>query len=368
MNPGKVFYAVLDMGLGHATRSLPIIKEFVHRKWEIWIGSTGRSLAFLKEELPGVSLVEIPGYGISYSHGQFLLPKLISQIPKLLYRIRKERKLCSQIVEKFWPDLIISDHCYGMYDSRIPSYFLSHQVYFALPRNLQMLSRLVSRFNFGYHGHYQQVLVPDVPGDGGGLLSGQLSLLPDPDPKYQFIGILSSIKRQEVREEFDLLVSVSGPEPQRSIFEKIVMEQIRKVPGKKIVVLGRSEENKMLVDQEDLKVYTHLPRGEMEPYFNKAALIITRPGYSTLMELAELGKKALLVPTPGQTEQQYLAEHLMEKKWFYSVNQNRISLSKDIEIAKTFGGLSIPGSTQQTVAHLFNDMLKLDSNKIEVIK
>jgi len=359
MNPGKVFYAVLDMGLGHATRSLPIIREFVNRKWEIWIGSTGRSLAFLKKELPGVTFVETPGYGISYSHGKFLLPKLISQIPKLFYRIRKERRICNKTVEKFSPDLIISDHCYGMYHPQVPSYFLSHQIYFALQRNLQMFSHLVSRFNFAYHRHYRQILIPDVPKDGGGLLSGELSRLPDSNPKYKLIGILSSMKRQGVSQEFDLLVSISGPEPQRSIFEKIVMEQVHKLPGKKIVVLGKSEENKVLVDQKDLKVYTHLPRGEMETYFNGAALIITRPGYSTLMELVELGKKALLVPTPGQTEQQYLASLMLGKKWFYSIDQNRINLSKDIEIAKTFSGLMIPGATQQTVTRLFDDVLKI---------
>lgn len=359
MSPGKVFYAVLDMGLGHATRSLPVIQEFINRKWQIRIGSAGRSLAFLKKELPEASFVEIPGYGISYSHGRFLLPKLISQIPKLLYRIRKERRICSLVAEEFSPDLIISDHCYGMYHPRIPSYFLSHQIYFALPRGLQMFSNLVSRFNFSYHRHYRQILIPDVPEDGGGLLSGQLSRLPGSDPKYQFVGILSSIKKQGVKEEFDLLVSVSGPEPQRSIFEKIVMEQIHKLPGKKIVVLGKSEESKIIVDREDLKVYSHLPRGELEIYFNKAAVVITRPGYSTLMELAELGKKALLVPTPGQTEQQYLAAHMMERKWFYSVGQDRIDLSRDIEIAKTFNGLIIPEATQCTVARLFDEVLAL---------
>lgn len=368
MSPGKVFYAVLDMGLGHATRSLPIIREFANRKWEVVIGSNGRSLAFLKRELPGTRFVETPGYGISYSHGQLLLPKLLSQIPKLLRRIGKERRICSQVVERFSPDLIISDHCYGMYHHHVPSYFLSHQIYFALPRGFKTFSHLVSRFNFAYHRHYQKILIPDVHGNGGGLLSGELSRLPDANPKYKFIGILSSMKREEVGDEFDLLVSISGPEPQRSIFEKIVMEQIHSLPGKKIVVLGKSEENSVVVDREDLKVYTHLSRMKMETFINKSKLIVSRPGYSTLMELAELDKKALLVPTPGQTEQQYLAEHMLGKKWFYFVDQKRINLFNDIEMAKTFNGLIIPEATKRTVTHLFEDVLKLDKNKIEVVK
>lgn len=359
MSPGKVFYAVLDMGLGHATRSLPIIKEFINRNWEIWIGSTGRSLAFLKNELPGTWFVETPGYGILYSHSQLLLPKLLSQVPKLFYRIRKERRLCSRVVEKFMPDMIISDHCYGMHHPRIPSYFLSHQICFALPRNLQMLSSLISRFNFAYHRHYQKIIIPDVPKNGYGMLSGELSRLPYSSPKYHRIGILSSIRKVEVGEELDLLVSISGPEPQRSIFEKTMMEQIHKFPGKKIVVLGKTEENKIIINQTDLSVYTHVSRGEMETFFNKAKLIITRPGYSTLMELLELGKKALLVPTPGQTEQNYLAALMTDKKWFYSVDQSGIDLSNDIEIARTFNGLAMPGATQQTITDLFGDVLRI---------
>ena len=221
MSPGKVFYAVLDMGLGHATRSLPIIREFVNRNWEIWVGSNGRALAFLQKELPGVRFVETPGYGISYSHGRWLLPKLISQIPKLLFRIRKEREICGQIVEKFSPDTIISDHCYGMYHPQIQCYFLSHQIYFALPHYLQMLSYFVSRFNLAYHRRYLKILIPDEGKNGSGLISGELSRLPDSSPKYERIGILSSIMRQEIGEELDLLVSISGPEPHTLHFGSI---------------------------------------------------------------------------------------------------------------------------------------------------
>jgi UDP-N-acetylglucosamine:LPS N-acetylglucosamine transferase len=359
MSPGKVFYAVLDMGLGHATRSLPIIREFINRKWKIRIGSSGRSLAFLKRELPDLQFIETPGYRLSYSHGRFLLPKLLFQIPKLFYRVKKEWRVCSRVVEEFSPDIIMSDHCYGMYHDKIPCYFLSHQIYFAVPPFVQMFSPFVSRFNFAYHRQYQKVLIPDEPDNGRGLLSGELSRLPHSNHRYSRIGILSSISKRKVQEQLDLLVSISGPEPQRSIFEKIVLEQIQELPGKKIVVLGKSEENKLLLDQENLKVYTHLPRHDMEMLFNKATLIVTRPGYSTLMELVELGQKALLVPTPGQTEQEYLAAYMLERKWFYSVRQDHINLSKDIDIAKNFNGLAKPGATQQSVSYLFNNVLEI---------
>ena len=161
MIPGKVFYAVLNMGLGHATRSLPLIKEFINRKWQILIGSNGRSLEFLKKELPSIQFVETPDYSISYSQGSFLLLKLSLQAPRIFKRIKEEKKLCNQIVEDYSPDLIVSDHCYGMYHSRVPSYFLSHQIYFALPNSLQFLSPVISRFNLSFHQKYLKIIIPD---------------------------------------------------------------------------------------------------------------------------------------------------------------------------------------------------------------
>lgn len=359
MIPGKVFYAVLNMGLGHATRSLPLIKEFINRKWQILIGSNGRSLEFLKKELPSVNFVETPDYGISYSQGNFLLLKLTLQIPKLLKKIKEEKEVCNQIVKDYVPDLIVSDHCYGMYHSQIPSYFISHQIYFALPDSLQLFSPIASKFNLSFHQQCSKVIIPDLVEGDQGLLSGKLSRLPERKEKYIFSGILSSINKTSADNKFDFLFSISGPEPQRTIFEKIILKQIEKIPGKKIVVLGKSEENKPIIERDDLKVYTHLPRVEMEKLFNQADFIITRPGYSTVMELVELGKKALFIPTPGQTEQEYLARRMKEKGWFYFVDQNKIDLLENIKLAKSYSGLAKANSTKNTVEFIFNNVLNV---------
>lgn len=359
MNPGKVFYAVLNMGLGHATRSLPIIKEFIDRNWQLLIGSNGRSLEFLKRELPTTKFIVTPDYQISYSRSNFLIPKLIPQISRIFQKIKEEKRLCDKIVAGFSPDLIISDHCYGMHHSNIRNYFLSHQIYFAIPQPFQFLSPLVSRFNHSFHRKYDKVIIPDLYENGNGLLSGKLSNTPSIEGKYYYAGILSSIRKQVPNEKVHLLVSISGPEPQRTIFEEIILKQIDKIIGKKIIVLGKSEKDKIIIDEDDLKVYTHLPRCDMEKLLNQAELIITRPGYSTLMELAELGKIALLVPTPGQTEQQYLANRMKEKGWFYFVDQKRLNLARDIEIAKTHSGLLKPNSTQKTIDYLFKNIFKV---------
>jgi UDP-N-acetylglucosamine:LPS N-acetylglucosamine transferase len=345
------------MGLGHATRSLPIIKEFVNRKSEVLVGSNGRSLEFLKKELPSIQFIETPNYNISYSQNRLLALKLALQIPKVIKSIKEEKKCCNQIVQDFSPDLIISDHCYGMYHSQIPSYFLCHQIYFAMPDSLKFVSPIVSRFNLSSHKQYAKIIIPDLSENGHGLLSGKLSKLPEMKNKYFFAGILSSINERTVDNKIDLLFSISGPEPQRTVFENIILNQIENVPGKKVVVLGKSEENNVIIEKDDLRIYSHLQRVEMEKIFNQADFIIARPGYSTIMELVELGKNALLVPTPGQTEQEYLAKHMKEEGWFYFAEQKKIDLLRDIDFAKSYSGLKKAKATQKTVENIFNNIL-----------
>jgi predicted glycosyltransferase len=359
MKAGKVFYAVLNMGLGHATRSLPIIREFLERNWEVLIGSNGRALEFLKTELPGVSFIITPDYQIKYSRSAWLLPKLIVQIPRLVSKINQEQAFCNKVVADFLPDLIISDHCYGISHERIPSFFISHQIYFAMPNGMGSFGPLVARINFMFHKNYLRVIVPDLADSNQGLLSGRLSRLPKNSVNYAFGGILSSITRREPKETIDLLVSISGPEPQRTLFEQKILQQIEALPGRKVVVLGKSESIQTLRNTPELMVFSHLPRREIGRLFNQAKLIVSRPGYSTLMELVELGKQALLVPTPGQTEQHALAKHAMENNWFYAVDQNKLDLVRDVEGAKDYAGLFKPNVTAWSVRNIFNNILNL---------
>ena len=359
MEPGKVFYTVLNMGLGHATRSLPLIREFLRRNWQVLLGSSGRALEFLKTELPGVPFVVIPDYQLEYSRRGWLIPKLTLQFPRLLKKINEEQLFCREVIKNFQADLIISDQCYGIYHPTIPSYFISHQIFFAMPAGLATLGPLAARLNRRFHKNFTRIIIPDLPGAEGGLLSGSLSRLPRDHQQYEFGGILSSVTHQEIDDPLDLLVSISGPEPQRSVFEQKILKQIENVPGKKVVALGKSESTKMIRDSAGLQIYSHIPRREMARLFNRARLIVSRPGYSTLMELAELGKQALLIPTPGQTEQLSLARHAREKNWFFSVAQGKLNLPRDIEIARQYAGLFKPDVTAWSVRNIFDNILNL---------
>ncbi len=358
MKAGKVFYAVLNMGLGHAARSLPIIKAFQKRGWEVIVGSNGRALEFLKIELPDTIFEETPGYDIQYAKNGNLAPKLAAQFPKLLKKIHEEQVFCDRAVKKYTPDLVMSDHCYGIYHQRVLSYFLSHQIHFEMPAGLELLAPLVSKFNLKYHRRFSRVIIPDFPSEDGGLLGGRLSRVSPIKNKYFFSGFLSSVSVLPVEKKIDLLVSISGPEPQRSIFEDIVLQQIEAVPGKKIVVLGKSESTDVQKVTKDLVIYAHVPRKKMSELLNRADLVVSRPGYSTLMELAELGKKALLVPTPGQTEQNYLADRVMKKCWYYTVKQTDLKLAADIPKALQYAGLFKPEVTRWSVQNIFDNLIQ----------
>ena len=354
MSQKRVYYAVLNMGLGHAARSLPIIQEFKRRNWEILVGTNGRALRFLQKELPSVDFIETPNYQIEYSKKSFLTAKLSIQIPRILKRIHKEHLLCEEVVSKFSPDLIFSDHCYGAYHKNICSIFLSHQIYFATPYWLRIFDFIPAQFNFVHHKNFSNLLIPDISNQNGGFISGQLSRLPSNKEGYNYVGILSSfVRKDHFNEDIDVLISISGPEPQRTIFEKIILKQVENIDGKVVVLLGKSEQVTSEKLSKNLEIYSHLPRSEMEDLFNRTKLIVSRPGYTTFMELAELGKKALFIPTPGQTEQLYLARRALEKKWFFSVGQNEINLVHDIEIAKSYPGLFLENSTQKTLQSIW---------------
>lgn len=357
MKPTKILYAVLDMGLGHASRSLPIIRKFIDFGCDVSIASKGRALSFLKSELPDLRFYEAPGYDIEYANNQFLIAKLLQQLPKIFRRIKQENDFCQKIANSFSPNIIMSDHCYGMYHEKIPSYFITHQVFFAIPFDLPFISGIVSLFNLNAHKNFEKVFIPDFPNEQGGLLSGKLSVIPKNSTRYKHVGILSSLNKVPANETIDVFISISGPEPQRTHFEDIALSQVEEIPGKKVVILGKSESEIKITDKENLAIFTHLSRAQVQQYVNKSQLIISRPGYSTIMELVELGKQALFVPTPGQTEQAYLSRRMQNAGWFYSVAQNRIELKNDVEQARSYPGLHRPFETEKAVESIMEEVL-----------
>lgn len=351
-HPAGVFIAILNMGLGHATRSLPLITYLLNQGWRVVIGSSGRSLIFLQKEIPGASFVTLPDYNLHYSKSGVNFIQLLSQLPRLLKIIQAEHLLTEKILEEQHLQMVVSDHRYGCYSYRQPSFFISHQLRFAAPSWLKSFEIVGFWFNRYFHKKYRAIIVPDFAHRGEGLLSGRLSRLKK-HPNYYFCGILSSISFLESPLDIDILVSISGPEPQRTIFEQKMRHQLPRLPGNKVMVLGKPEVE--IVDKKTpgLTIYSHLNRCDLQKYFNRSKLIVSRSGYSTIMELIELRKRALLIPTPGQTEQLLLAKRLKAMGWFHTVSQDKLDLDIDVELAKRYPGSPLLAQTRDSLQKIY---------------
>jgi uncharacterized protein (TIGR00661 family) len=355
---GKVLFSILNMGLGHATRSLPIIIKLLDLNWEVFLASSGRSLTFLSREIKNATFIELPDYGLYYSEKGVQIGGILIKAPRLLKKICMEHKLTEALVKRKQIDLVISDHRYGCYSYRAPSFFISHQLRFIAPKSIRHLEFLGVFFNRIFHRKFTGIIVPDTRINHEGLLSGKLSYSTNQE-KYFYPGTLSSIQRDESSEvDIDLFISISGPEPQRTVMERIVRSQVQNLSGSTIVSLGIPESQFVESPGPNLTIHHHLRRSEMESLMNRSRLIITRAGYSTIMELAELGKKALLIPTPGQTEQIYLSQRLQNLGYFYLVPQEEVSLQRDISIAKGYPGIKNHFSTSQTLVNILDILEK----------
>jgi UDP-N-acetylglucosamine transferase subunit ALG13 len=281
----------------------------------------------------------------------------------VLEKIRLENTLTRQLVEDKKINVILSDHRYGCYHQTIPSFFLTHQIRFIAPGILRPFEFLGLWFNQYFHKKYTGVIIPDYRENGQGQISGRLSKL-NRDSTGHFCGILSSVTKENYPQDIDAVFAVSGPEPQRTVLEELLFSQIDKIPGKKALVLGKPEKSGPRKFSKGVEVYEYATRSLMQNLFNRSRLIIARSGYSTLMEILELRKKALFIPTPGQTEQVYLAKRLEQKGYFYGVSQDRLNLAVQIPEALKYQGFPGKFKTEDSVKIIFELLSETLNSKL----
>ena len=358
---GHVFVSPLSWGLGHATRDIPIIQELLARGHEVTVGSSGNALALLKKECPQCNFLLFKDYPAPYSSSRFFLPAFALGLPALLRAIHLEKRRFDEIISGKGFDLIISDNRMGVYSDAVPSYFISHQLRYSLPRPLYPLEIMTMPFNSLSHRHFAGVIVPDISPCGPGRnLSGKLcrSSIPPTSRRTYYAGILTSAKKMNVDEDLDYLAIVSGPEPQRTLLEKIILCQVQSLPGKKVVLLGSPRQERHERLDASTTVHSYVSNEDKALLMNRARFILSRSGYTTMMELAELDKKhALLTPTPGQTEQEYLSHYYAREGWFLSRSQYRLRLAEDVVEAAGYSGFPEMAKTEENVKRLYRDVL-----------
>jgi uncharacterized protein (TIGR00661 family) len=332
----RILVAPLDWGLGHATRCIPIIAELRRHNRSVWLAASGQALWVLREAFPDLPFAELTSYRIRYSRTLPLLLHLFLQLPRIGWAVWKEHRQTKHLVARHQIDLIISDNRYGVRVRGVPAIFITHQCNIRMPAGLRALEPLVKRVNHYFLKRFDTCWVPDWP---DGQLSGALSQ--PPLPGSRFIGPLSRMKKLALPELFayDVVALISGPEPQRTLFEERLLAQLQALPVRYHVVRGLPGAHAATRPHTS----NHLPAHALADLLLQAEVIVCRSGYSTVMDLAALGKKALFVPTPGQTEQEYLATHLAEKGLAVWQHQNRLDLKAGIAAAKKSRGFA--GST-----------------------
>jgi uncharacterized protein (TIGR00661 family) len=317
----RILVAPLDWGLGHATRCIPIIKYLISEDCELFIAASENNYFLLKKEFPSTVILRINGYKIRYGRQKRWFPLvLFSQFPKAVFSIVKENFWLKKMTRKYSLDAVISDNRFGMYNKKIISVYITHQL--TIKTGNKFSERIAQKIHYFFIKKYNYCWIPDCEKDG---LGGELSHPKIKPPNIIYIGPLSRFHIQpETAKIYDILISISGPEPQRTLFENMIFSQLKKTNRKILIARGLPGiTHRSLKDWTNVTIVNHLSAEELNSAFQQSEWVISRSGYTTIMDLIKLGKKAILIPTPGQTEQEYLARYLMEKKIFYSLEQDK---------------------------------------------
>jgi UDP-N-acetylglucosamine:LPS N-acetylglucosamine transferase len=336
--------APLEWGLGHATRCIPIIKELIDNKCQVFIAAEGATYSLLKEEFPNATFLPLIGYRMKYSRKKFFLPwKILIQFPKMIFTIYREHQWVKQIVKKYKIDAVISDNRFGMYYNKITSIYITHQL--LIKTGNSFTENIAQRIHYHFINKYNECWIPDFKVNG---LAGELShpkFLPE---KIKYLGALSRFEYYPAEKKYDLLISISGPEPQRTIFEKQLLKELKSFNVSVLFVRGLPGNNEELnFENHFVEIKNHLSAKQLNDAILQSDTIISRCGYTTVMDFVKLHKKAILIPTPGQTEQEYLAKYLKEKKMFYTVSQKDFVLQNAIQDFQTFPFTTIDHNMEQ---------------------
>lgn len=331
-NP-RILIAPLDWGLGHATRCIPIIRELIFLGCEVYIVADNQAFSLLKKEFPKTVILRYKGYEIKYSRQKRLFTlKLIFQVPSVILRIWKENRWLKKTIKTYSVDAVISDNRFGMFNKNVPSVYITHQLYIKTGNNFT--ESIAQKIHYYFIKKYARCWVPDNEKDG---LAGELSHPEKIPSNTNYIGPLSRFDIIEnIEKIYDLLIILSGPEPQRTIFENEILNQLKNIDGNIFFIRGLPNEKSKPANFKNIIIENHLAANEMNIILAKSKLVLCRSGYTSVMDLSILQKKAILVPTPGQTEQEYLAKYLLEKQYFFSVNQENFSVKEAIEKTHSF--------------------------------
>jgi spore coat polysaccharide biosynthesis predicted glycosyltransferase SpsG len=324
----NILICPLEWGLGHAGRMIPLARKLQECNNSIFIGAGREHQMLFRNELSEITYIDFQGFKPGYS--RFLPPyiTLFLKIPVLIFHIIAEHLRLRKIIKENNIDIVISDNRFGLWNRKIRTVYVTHQLRIPFPGKLKLFERtgiLLHRF---FIKKYSFCFIPDFPGVLN--ISGRLSHDMDLPENARFIGILSRFmycapSPNEKKIDFPHnTIILSGPEPQRGILKNKLVELLQDKEPATVILEGKPDAFPEVKRAGNIISYNHLSTGEMQEMITGSSLIITRSGYTIVMELISLNRSALLIPTPGQTEQEYLAQYLSAKGWFTAVPQKSL--------------------------------------------
>ena len=330
----KILVAPLDWGLGHATRTIPIIDEMLSRGFEVDLAVSGRIGALYKGQFPNLKQTDIPGYNIRYPAHGFEMPLWLIKNGRHLMRVmREEQRIADSLVNENGYDVVFSDNRFGFHSAKAHSVYMTHQLDIAFPGPFSIFEKM----GIAWHAHemrrFDTVWVPDFaeyPGMAGKLSHALSRPVEFVGPLSRFAGL--HFLNQDFGKKYRYVAILSGPEPLRTSFEKRVLKAFENLSGHHAVIRGLPGDSEMPAVPSNVTLFNHLETPDFAKVVLSAEHLISRPGYSTVMDMVYLGADCIFVPTPGQTEQVYLGKMLHRAQMAGLVPQKKLS-SESLESA-----------------------------------
>lgn len=312
----KILFCVLHWGLGHASRSISIIKQLIAQQNEVHLASDSASLLLLTEEFKTLLSIKLPAYNITYRSSS-MVRNMIIQMPSIYGAYRAENHMVHALQSEHQFDYIISDNRYGCYHQNAYSIFIGHQLNILNQKG--KIQKQATAINSFFISKFNACWIPDEEGHRfSGLLSQNETIV-----EKSCIGIQSRFNKIEAEQKYDAIAVLSGPEPSRTTFEQSILDLFDKSTGNFLLVRGiKSELNQ---NYSNIEVIPFLGGTDLNQKIAESKIYLGRAGYSTIMDLIRLKKKAILIPTAGQTEQEYLASHLKNNDQFHFIREDQIA-------------------------------------------
>lgn len=328
-NGARILVAPLDWGLGHAARSVPIIQQLIDHGAVPILGADGGPLALLRKEFPKLERVRIPGLDVRYAKGGSQLWSMARQFPAMVRSVQAERAAFDRLRDQLRLDAVISDQRFGIRSAELPSVIITHQVFPFAP----IAQATLRKVNLHHLARFDRCWIMDEPEAPG--LAGELSHGRALPTNARYIGTVSRMApKVAVKKRHGVTAVISGPEPQRTMLEHLLVDQLGSLEGEHLLVLGlpKSIRNER---KGNLSIRSHLSGTELAEAMLASDLIVSRSGYTTLMDLAAIGRSALIIPTPGQAEQEYLGKLHARTGRFVVQRQDRLDVKAALRSAST---------------------------------